>query len=592
MDILRNAQIGITDTTLYKCIHCDIAFNHCGLYIHYIDGEDFYWLFTYGDETYSGYNISELYDIIKTINKELKDVKKNKDIFLISYCWNIDEIKVFFDGHTKNNISEVIIDNTLLLRDVRGIVPCTSIEEFANDWLKKDIMVAPSILFADFSNEAYNEYTVFENGKGKVFKTCAQSAKYYIKSKLPSWQPSYMTKRIPYIEEYNFIRNECFRASLCMNNNPIKVYKNVKSFDQSSAHAHKLICKEFPISRPIKAAMNQTIEWYFEHKWCWFVAHIKGCSKKVGFEHLDPFKTYGQKELYIPLDLLQLEAFNLFYDYDSIEYLDLIISDKGYVQDELRCAIADMYLEKSMYKTKDAHRNKLKVRLNSGSYGISVERIYEDIDKLTNSQWNNIWSKRLIPPQVGVSITSYVFLDECKIIAKNPDCFAYCDTDSVKFESCKEIEEAIKIRNKESRREVKEFCDKYNYDYDYMKDLGYYVYEGTYKLFKSVSPKEYIYLNENDELGATTAGYAKHYKTDGIDYKFDSDKIQAILYEPCSKGLDPFRYFTKNRHYTDYRWLWDEKTKRRKKAYFKLTIEENAKLHHDLEENYKKVTQK
>ncbi len=596
--IIKNVQIALNnndeDSKIFSCMHADVMFAHAGLYLHYLDEEEFYWLFTINDETYNGKDILSLGKLIKSIKNELQSYKDDKNIYLLVYTYNLVEVKAFFKDYIKEYCSsEVIVNNAILLRDIKGIAAVSSLEDFAVDWMRMPVNTVPSVLFAEFSDQVYNEYTIIDS-TSKIFKTSAQIAKHYLKTKFNKYHECWLIDQIPSKDIYEIIRHNVFRASLCMNHYSDKTYNNVQSHDQSSAHCHKLVTKEFPVSKPMYVKeLKHDINWYLENKFCWFKATFKNCSLKEGFEHLDAFKIFGDRNPSLYLDQIQLQAFNLFYDYDDIIISDLIVADKGYLPKWLRCACADMYLDKAAYPTKDAHRNSLKVKLNAGCYGIFVERLYlteEEYANISNGTWRNQWKTRVAPPQVGVSITSYVFLDECRIIAANPKAFVYCDTDSVKYVINDYTINEINKRNNESHAEMKKFCDEFDYDYELMKDLGEYKLDGKYDIFKSISAKEYIYQKDN-KLGATTAGYASQYYVSDLstEYEFDKDRIPVVLYEPIKKGLDPFRYFTNTQHYTDYKWCWNEEKLRKYRLQFHLTNYENAMLTKKLEANYRKL---
>lgn len=603
-NIVTNCQYSKDkDSIDYNCKHYDAVLATAGLYINYIAGTPFRIDLTIGKYTDTFNTVEEFYNFVDKIALDLKELNTSNKPLLFVFTWNLKEVVSFFELD-KDCANEAKIKDTIILRDVRALVPASSIEDFAEDWYKVSRNTAPSVLFAKFSDEVYNEYTI-NNSNGKVFKTTAQTAKYELRQKAPAHIKSWINHVVPYPDVYHFLRYECFRASLCTNNGD-GLFENVLSFDQSSAHAHKLVCKEFPISRPVKAAMNQTLEWYFANKWCWFRAHFTNVCPKDGFEKSDTFKVKGRHNITLALSTLSLEAFNLCYDYESVEYTDLVIANKGYLDDWIRCAIADMYVEKASYKVKDAHRNAIKVKLNSGSYGIHVERLYdyfipvlddngrkigEEIKQYSNREWADCWKDRFLPPQVGITITDYVFLDEVRIIAANPQTFAYCDTDSIKFSANKYDHTtftAINKRNEESHKEVKAFCDQFNYDYEFMKDLGEYKLDAQYRLLKAVCPKEYIYMTIDGKLGATTAGFASHWPIASLDthYKFEKNYIPAILYYPISKQLDPFRYFSMGSKYEDYKWVWYSESKVRNDEPFNVTIKENALLEKDMRDRY------
>lgn len=588
--------------------HFDAVLCPAGLYLEYEEDKPFKWYMTIDDQTFEGSTLDELIKLFNEVSAYLSEVKSNKSQAIIVYTYRLKEVSEFFKNQITagddNHCCEVVLQNSIILRDCASIAPISCIDELSEDFLK--VNTTPSRALALFGKEAFNTFLVNDKQISKIFKTSASKAKYQIGQHLPANHKSWITNLIPNQDIYNFIRYKCFRASLCMTGkkNADEQYttftshlsKNVLSYDQSSAHAHKLVCKDFPISEPVELRnIPEDITKLLQTKWCWMELELENVNNYADTEGLDPFKVRGQKTFTLYCDQIQFRAFNLFYHYDSMTVKCMFIADKGKLPMWARKAIADLYMDKALYPTKDAKRNMLKVILNSGSYGVTVERLYdywqdeeESIPKTySNRCWKNTWAKRLLPPQVGVSITSYVFLDECLIIAAEPDAFAYCDTDSVKFESWStKTLEAIKLRNEESYAEVKAFCEEAGYPYDVMKELGAYQLDAEYKVLKAISAKEYIYMDKDGLYGATTAGYASHYEAKP-EWHCKKTRIPVALYEPLSKGADPFVYFTPWRHFKDWKNLWFPKELKIKKGWFDLTVYENATVVNKLEKLYK-----
>lgn len=568
-----------------------------GLYINYIDGTDFSWSMCIDGKLYEGNTLKELSELIKIIKKDLvfdvKDTTVNVNILPV-FVFALHEVKAFFGIDYKQSDYEAIFGDCLALRDAANLVPVSCIEDLATDYLYiEDTNINKADLLCKFAREALKEYS----SDNKIFKTCASKAKDIIKRRAPELNSVYMKMTFPDQDAYFFIRHKCFRASVCMNNDFRKVYENVFSFDQSSAHAHKLVTKDFPIDKPVKVHKDDyhTLEGmsqYMENYWCWFTANLKGV--KAINSNLDPFKVKNRHELCLHLDHIQWKAFGLLYTFDEVIFEGLYISKLGKAPLWFRKCVADMYINKAEYTTKDAHRNQLKVTLNSGSYGIIIQKIYDYWENdeemtsprhFTNSEWLDIINDRFIPIQIGTSITSYVMYDEISIISKDPDSFAYCDTDSIKFVYSSAIIEAIKDRNNESMIEVEEFCKEYGYDYDIMQGLGRYELDGTYLKFKAISPKEYVYIDSDGKWGATTAGYASHYKAD-TSWNCKKKYIPVSLYEPLSNGKDPFTMFNPLYRYTDYKWIWDKEKLCVYKVKFKVNHEENIELYKKLSKGY------
>lgn len=572
-------------------VHKDFLLLPAGLHIDYDYDKPFKWELTLDTETIEGTDLKELIDVFEVIKTKFKD----KCIFV--YTLNLAEVGDFFEEYQiagdKNHEYEMLLKYNICLRDVATLATgIGSPYDLAVDFLYESPEQKTSILYSHFAKFVFNNMIESSKSSNKVYKTAASSAKGLIKKQLSDEYMEWKDSVIPRIEYYEFIRHNVFRASICMNKD-IKEHLNQVCFDQCSAHAHKLICKKFPVSKPRKVLKSNYdyhdyntkdgLQYYLDNYFVWMKLSINGIY--ITHEGYDPFKLKGSKDYTLYVDKIQWQDFQEFYYFESYKIEEILIANEDYLPLELRKAIAILFLEKAACKNKDAVRSLKKVKLNAGSYGISVEKIKSDyvtynkngdiIKTWTNSEWANIWSERLIPPQVGVTITSHVMHDELNIISKITDTFSYCDTDSIWADDNDLFRELINKRNEEVLNEVKEFCTISGFDFELMKKLGQYEEDYHAKRFKAISAKEYLFLDENNKWNATTAGYASHYKS---EWNTKKPFIPVTLYEPLKEGLDPIRYFNQGRKYQDYKVFFDEETLRRRKFYFKLTNLEHAKF--------------
>lgn len=121
----------------------------------------------------------------------------------------------------------------------------------------------------------------------------------------------------------------------------------------------------------------------------------------------------------------------------------------------------------------------------------------------------------------GVYITAYARRNLINAILTNcPHTFVYADTDSIKF-----IGENNFI---DTNKQIHEYLR----EYECVKQLGRFEYEGTYEQFKTLGAKKYCYSNDNKHFVCTVAGLPKN------DYGFASlDEFHCgKIFKNCKLG--------------------------------------------------------
>lgn len=603
--------------------HYNVALVPAGLYFEMRAGFDFYWEMTIDGDYYRGEDIASFIALVNKVKKALKAVEVDgnvKKTLLLVYTWNLCHVsqKVNSSGMLGDHENDLIFNDVLMLRNITSIAPVASEEDLQSDFLKMEGEYKHCELYAAFAKTAIETMVLQpeqNGGAGKIFKTAASKAKWKIKQHIDNKDVhrQWMRAVTPYPDEYEVIRYEVFRAAVVMNHDSKHIYKNVVSYDQSSAHAHKALCKTFPISKPrhvseLEADYHdwhtlQGLEYYINKGWVWIKATFHVIDTREETDFLDPFKV-GQhaKKHTTWLDKNQYEAFQLYYDYDDIEIEDLLFATEGSLPRWAKEAIAELYIDKASYKTKDAVRSMKKVVLNSGSYGCTVERVWDwwqdEANKVrasySNAAWYKIWEDRILPPQIGVSITSYVMLDELRIIAKHARAFAYCDTDSIKGEHSDALDQTIVEHNAMVDAEIRALCEELNLDYELMQDLGKYQPDGKYNRFRAPAPKEYVYEMTDGKFGAHCAGYASHFPIKDEPNEelqkiwtalndryynpelFEKPRVPVTLFEAIYHKQDPLEYFNRGTEFNDYVTFWDDKTCTYNRMYFKGTLYDMA----------------
>ena len=114
------------------------------------------------------------------------------------------------------------------------------------------------------------------------------------------------------------------------------------------------------------------------------------------------------------------------------------------------------------------------------------------------------------------------------------------------FRSCYDNEynrKLLKEYNDEAQKKVKEFCKKYNYDYELLKDLGTFKIEKKIKKFKAVTQKIYMYTTTDNKFHLTCAGLDQ-----------STIKVDESLYtKPIKFGSRLFKYIDEDGYHEERR---------------------------------------
>lgn len=206
---------------------------------------------------------------------------------------------------------------------------------------------------------------------------------------------------------------------------------------------------------------------------------------------------------------------------------------RGYLPKEYILNILDWYNKKTQLKGvsgEEQYYNLLKTRINA-LYGMMVTGIDKPTIEYTNNKWiekpvdlEEIVEKynrdfgRFISYPCGVFVTAIARSNLWRGIFELKDDYIYSDTDSVKFKNIEQHKKFFDNDNKEIEKKLNKMCEHYKIDKSliYPKNkkgvvclLGVWDYEGTYKIFKTLGAKRYIYIDDKYNLHITVAGLSK-----------------------------------------------------------------------------------
>ena len=241
---------------------------------------------------------------------------------------------------------------------------------------------------------------------------------------------------------------------------------------------------------------------------------------------------------------LDWEIFNKFYDYDKFKIIinNFKIAVRGKLPDYVVSTMLDAYERKEELKLqgKDYFNEKCFVNM---FYGCFVTKIHKfnyvfkngEITKELNDYYKQIRSS-VLSPFWGIWCTSWARYQELSAVYENADCVVYGDTDSVKGYNMPD--EYFNSYNNEQIEKNKKLCEKYNKNFDLIKELGCWDSEPTYQLFKTIGCKRYIGFDENNKLSVTIAGVPKGTLENIVGIKADKDKKYYTTSQKALKVMD------------------------------------------------------
>lgn len=273
------------------------------------------------------------------------------------------------------------------------------------------------------------------------------------------------------------------------------------------------------------------------------------------------------------------ENLKMFYTWDSIEFYSAYVSNKNYLPDEFVSAVLKSYCDKSVLKGDKSRKidyQILKGLLNS-LYGMCVAKpIHSTITYFYDENNEEFWNESEIKEseieeklekyrddkasfllyQTGVYITAYArndLLKAIRAICDRSDSFdddgvplddvVYYDTDSIKLLHSEKYIDIFQKFNDDNMRDMyvamnihgfkKELVEPLSAD-GYIQQLGIFDHEEnesdskypyTYRLFKTLGAKRYIYSFDGDDIQITLAGVSKK---DGAAYIKEQADIKNV----------------------------------------------------------------
>lgn len=492
--------------------------------IEFLIGKDF--KFTYN-------NIEEFVDKLIRL-KESFDLKRksdlSKDIFII-YTDEFSKLYCFLHNYDEN-ISRfheyyfTFLDN----------FEFRNIKLFNNKKLKtiEEIQDLAENLFEEFIADRQFYITPTQMVTKKIKKNCDNTLAKEI----------YPENYILYTKLY-----KSYFGGLCICNYPgliVDEYQTVE-YDRTSAYIFELICQKHACE-PLKATNTEWFEYYIDNEEDYFALALININISGLKKGSDLFKDVcgnkikpGNNKLY--LTNTDFKVLKLLANINEYECLELYVSKKDYLPEDLRKIIIDFYLEKIRTNTKIS-----KVKVNS-IYGACVKKITDFVaDK----------DSAYLAPQWGILTTSYARYN-LLMAAINLNTWLYSDTDSIFCKYSVENVQKINDFNHNIREKIKYYCLKFNENYSDLQNLGTFKKELILKKFKANGKKQYMYTDVEGNFTFKGSGINGYNDESAYDGNINTGKKEIGHFNPeyTEANIDGKIYYSNGSYYSNIECLDD-----------------------------------
>lgn len=332
-----------------------------------------------------------------------------------------------------------------------------------------------------------------------------------------------------------------------------KPLENVGSFDFTSSYPAVMLTEQFPMSK--SKLIGHIDDWnqfhyYLNNYCCLFDVTLTNVFPKVDYDHpisrskLIKFEGITEDNgRIVSADMMSLTmteqdwfVFDSFYNYEHIEVRMFRIYEKRFLPKPFYRAILELYKKKTILKDVEGEEINYMISKNmlNAAYGMIVTDIVREVIEYDyeNSEYTkpikpdleeaiekyNKATKRFLFYPWGVWVTAYARRNLFSGILACGEDYIYSDTDSIKIFNPEKHMDYIndynnKLLNKIERISAYLGIDSAEYapknKKGVSKPIGIWEYEGTYKRFKTLGAKRYLYEKQDGKYVLTVAGVNK-----------------------------------------------------------------------------------
>ena len=399
--------------------------------------------------------------------------------------------------------------------------------------------------------------------------------------------------------EYKMLRQAFMGGFTHGNHNHIKeICYDVASLDETSAYPYVMVSQLFPMSKGELITLKDKQDFLHNIKYyhALFTATFYDINESFTFDHYISISKCIEKEnvvtdngrlvkadkITILLTNIDFEIIQKTYTWSKMTIRNFRRYKRGLLPRDLILAILDLYEKKTTLKgieDKIIEYQNGKENLN-GCYGMAVTDICRDeinyieyFEDEENIAWThteadyekmidkyNKDKKRFLFYPWGIFVTAHARKIIWNAILECKEDYRYSDTDSVKLTNYEKHKQYFIDYNRRLLKRLKKVMEILNIPFDKCmpktikgekKPIGVFEFEGTYKRFKYLGAKRYLYEDQNDELHLTVSGINKKSAT---PYLLKTFKNNTNVFNAFDDGLIiPKGYTGKQIHtYIDY----------------------------------------
>lgn len=343
-------------------------------------------------------------------------------------------------------------------------------------------------------------------------------------------------------DDYIMLREEFgggFTHASCLN--VMHVHNNVESWDETSAYPTMCLAYQYPMSQFYKESNPNRYKYHMQCHACLFRASVYNITPKIIAEHpisashcrnivnavVDNGRIVSADALEITVNEVDWQVMLQYYNFDY-EITDLRFAYKRYLPRQFVETLIELYETKTQLKGVADRAEDYMLAKNqfNAAYGMMVENIVKDSLIYKDGKWvkpdiniddaiddYNTSPKRFLYYAWGCWVTAYARRALLHVIAQLGDAHIYGDTDSTK---CTKSNDKIFVKyNNYIKKQLRKICDYYDIDYNRLspstikgdrKQIGIFERECTYKQFKTLGAKRYMYTDQADKVHTVISG--------------------------------------------------------------------------------------
>ena len=332
-----------------------------------------------------------------------------------------------------------------------------------------------------------------------------------------------------------------------------KPLENVGSFDFTSSYPAVMLTEQFPMSK--SKLIGHIDDWnqfhyYLNNYCCLFDVTLTNVFPKVDYDHPisrsklikfegiteDNGRIVSAEVMSLTMTEQDWFVFDSFYNYEHIEVRMFRIYEKRFLPKPFYRAILELYKRKTILKDVEGEEINYMISKNmlNAAYGMIVTDIVREVIEYDyeNSEYTkpvkpdleeaiekyNKATKRFLFYPWGVWVTAYARRNLFSGILACGNDYIYSDTDSIKIFNPDKHMDYINDYNNKLLNKIEKIAAYLGIDStEYApknkkgvsKPIGVWEYEGTYKRFKTLGAKRYLYEKQDGKYVLTVAGVNK-----------------------------------------------------------------------------------